>query len=64
MNADQTSKSGIEQHLSSIDMSERARREALHDARIAEVFVELFTWGGTNVRRPSAGVFANPSPKY
>ena len=64
MNANQTSKSGIEQHLSFIDMSERARREALHDARIAEAFVELFSWRGTKVSRPSAGVFANPSPKY
>jgi uncharacterized protein YaiL (DUF2058 family) len=64
MNAKQTTKSGIEQQLSAINMSERMRRAALQEARIAEAFVELFTWGGTKVSRPSAGVFANPSPKY
>lgn len=64
MNANQTSNSGIEQQLSTINMSERVRSAALHDARIAEAFVELFTWGGTNVNRPRPGVLANPSPKY
>ena len=64
MNAKEISKSGIEQELSSINMSERMSREALHDARIAEAFVELFTWGGTKVNRPHSGVFANQSPKY
>jgi hypothetical protein len=64
MKANQTSKSGIEQELSSINMSERVRSAALHDARIAEAFVELFTWGGTKVNRPYAGGFVKASPKY
>lgn len=64
MNAKQTSKSGMEQELSSINMSERMRSAAIHDARIAEVFVELFTWGGTKVNRPYADGFAKASPKY
>jgi hypothetical protein len=64
MNANQTSKSVIEQQISSIEMSEHMRGEALHSARVAEAFVELFTWGGAKASRPSAGVFANPSPKY
>jgi hypothetical protein len=64
MKANQTSKSGIEQELSSINMSERVRSAALHDARIAEAFVELFTWGGTKVNGPYADGFAKPSPKY
>ena len=64
MNAKQTSKFGIEQQLSSISMSERMHSAAVHDARIAEAFVELFTWGGTKVNGPYAGGFAKPSPKY
>ena len=64
MNAKQTSKSGFEQQLSTIDMSEHMRREALHAARVAEVFVELFTWGGIKASRPYADGFAKAGPKY
>lgn len=64
MNAKQNQESGVEQQLSSINMSERVRSAALHDARIAEAFVEVFTWAGSKFNRPRAGVFANPSPKY
>jgi hypothetical protein len=66
MNTTQNTKSGssIEQQLSSINMSERVRSAARHDAHIAEAFVEVFTWAGGKFNRPRAGVFANPSPKY
>jgi len=66
MNAKQNmnSDSSIEQQLNSVRLSRRDRAAALHDARIAEAFVELFTWAGSKANRPDASVFAKPSPKY
>lgn len=64
MNANQTMKSGIEEQLSSIHMSERMRSAALNDAHKAEAFVELFMWVGSKLNRPYADAFAKPSPKY
>jgi hypothetical protein len=64
MNPKQNLKSGIEQELSSINMSERMRSVALHDARFAEAFVEVFSWAGSKINRPYADGFAKASPKY
>jgi hypothetical protein len=66
MNTRQNVKSGssIEQQIQSIHMSQHERAQVLHDARLAEAFVELFTWVGSKFNRPSASVFAKPSPKY
>ena len=66
MNTTQNTKSGssIEQQLSSINMSERMSSEALHDARIAEAFVEVFSWASSKINRPYGDGFARPSPKY
>ena len=64
MNAKPTSKSGIEQQLNAIHMSERARSVARHDARIAEMFVDAIVWVCNQAQRVGAGVFAKLSPKY
>jgi hypothetical protein len=66
MNASQNMKSGssIERQLGSIRMSEHQRDAALHQARIAELFVGAIVWVGGKFARPDAGVFAKPSPKY
>lgn len=64
MNAKQTMKSDIEQQLSAISMSERMRTAALNEARVAEAFVEVFTWAGSKVSRPGERMFAKPSPEY
>jgi hypothetical protein len=66
MNAKQNVKSSnsIEQQLSSINLSEQQRRQALHEAHIAEAFVEVLTWVGSRLGRPRASVFSKPSPNY
>jgi hypothetical protein len=60
----QKSVSSIEQQISSINMPEYQRNQVLHQARIAEAFVDVFMWAGSKLSRPAAGVFAKPSPKY
>lgn len=64
MIANKGTKSGIEQQLSAISMSERMRSAALNEAHVVEAFVEFFTWVGSKVKRPQVSVFARPSPKY
>ena len=66
MNAKQIVKSGssIEQQLNSVQISQRVRAAALHDARIAEMFVGAIEWVGSKLQRSGVEVFANPSPKY
>ena len=54
----------IEQQLASIDMPQDLRRQALHDARIASAIVSAIEWICGKLKRPSADVFAKPSPKY
>ena len=66
MKTTQKMKSGstIEQQLSSISMSEHQRDQVLHQAHIAEAFVDAIAWVCNKFDRPNAGVFAKPSPKY
>jgi len=66
MNASQNMKSGssIKQQFASINMSERVRSAALHDAGIGGLFVDAIVWVCNKFERPDAGVFAKPSPKY
>lgn len=66
MNASHNMKSGssIKQQLASINMSERVRSEALHDAGIAGLFVDAIVRVCSKFERPDARVFAKPSPKY
>jgi hypothetical protein len=66
MNASQNMKSGssIERQLSSVNMSQYERNAVLHDARIAELIVDAIVWACGKFERPSANVFAKPSPKY
>ena len=45
-------------------MSQDRRRQVLHDARIAESIVGAVEWVCGKFKRPSADVFAKPSPKY
>jgi hypothetical protein len=66
MNTRQNQKSvtSIEQQIQSIHIPQHERNQVLYDARLAEAFVEVFTWVGSKFSRPAAGVFAKPSPKY
>ena len=50
--------------LGKINMSERQRREALHNAFIGVLFADAVAWVCSKARRQSAGVFVTPSPKY
>ena len=66
MNTRQNTKSGssIEQQISSVNMSQHVRDQVLQDARIAELIVGAIVWMCSKFERPSAVVFAKPSPKY
>jgi hypothetical protein len=66
MNAKQNTKSSssIEQQLNSVQISQRGRAAALHDARIAEMFVGAIEWVGSKLQRSGMEVFAKLSPKY
>ena len=66
MNAKQKMKSGssIEQQLNSVRIPQRDRAAALHDARIAEMFVGAIEWVGSKLQRTGVEVFAKLSPKY
>ena len=64
MNAKQNIKSGIEQQLSSVTMSQHVRSEALNDAGIAGLIIDAIEWVGSKLQRSGAQVFAKPSPKY
>lgn len=59
-----TSEPTIKQQLGSIHLSERQRREALHDAHIGELFADAVVWVCSKARRQKAAVFVTPSPKY
>ena len=66
MNTRQNTKSGstIEQQLNTVRLSQQERNAVRHDARIAELFVDAIVWVCGKFERPTAGVFAKPSPKY
>ena len=66
MNAKQNMKSGssIEQQIQSVQMSQHVREQVLQDARIAELIFGAIEWVCGKFERPSAQVFAKPSPKY
>jgi len=64
MNAKHNVKSGIEQQIRSISMSEDERQQVLNQARIAEAFVDAIVWVCNQAQRLSAEGFAKPSPKY
>jgi hypothetical protein len=59
-----TSEPTIGQQLGTINMSERQRREALHDANIGSLFADAVMWVCLKARRQSAAVFVAPSPRY
>ena len=66
MNAKQNMKSGfsIEQQIQSVQMQQHVRDQVLQDARIAELIVGAIEWVCGRFERPTASVFAKPSPKY
>lgn len=66
MNASQNAKSvsSIEQQIQSIHLSQHERNQVLHQAHIAEAFVELLVWVGGKFNRSGAEVSAKLSPKY
>ena len=66
MNTKQDTKSvhSIEQELSTICTSARMGSEALHAARLAGKIVDGIAWVCGKFTRPSADVFATPSPKH
>lgn len=66
MNAKQNMKSGfsIEQQIQSVQMQQHVRDQVLQDARIAELIVGAIVWVCGKFERPTASVFAKPSPKY
>ena len=66
MSAKQDTKSAysIEHQLSTICMSAHMSSEALHDARLAGNILDAIAWVCGKFTRPSADVFATPSPKH
>jgi hypothetical protein len=55
--------SGIEQQLSSVNMSQYERNAVLHDLSIAELFVDAIEWA-CRKQRPHEDVFAKHNLKY
>jgi hypothetical protein len=66
MNASHNTKSvsTIEEQLSSVQMSQRQRNAALHDARFGEFFADAIMWVCGRAEQPHANVFAKPNLKY
>ncbi len=64
MNAKHNLKSGIEQQLSSIQMSDHERNAALHAARVAERFVDAIEWVCDKFNRTRADAFVKHNVYY